>query len=329
MLEPLDVEIASPRGTAPDLFAATWSRDLARDLAAVLLVLLIVESIFATWVGRSRCAIPIESKAMNRIWQMLMGIERSSPGVVSGGDSHLEFASLPRGTATAILVLGGLFLLALLWRLIRWERRELSPPKRALLVGLRMLTLLAAAIMLVEPVLVSTRRETVPSHLMIVLDDSESMKFSDPYTDDSCRRHSDSRLKLESAGGKSPVDRLRETPRLELVKSVLGPNMEALARGRELFVYNLESRAQPGGSAASARTRKLDRHAAETPLFAPGRCPARRARRPSRSAGRRRGRGYGRTLQYRRRSAPRRRVRCPPEHPDLFHRRRGRRRPAQ
>ena len=39
--------------------------------------------------------------------------------------------------------------------------------------------------MLVEPVLVSTRRETVPSHLMIVVDDSESMKFSDPYTDNS------------------------------------------------------------------------------------------------------------------------------------------------
>ena len=41
-------------------------------------------------------AFPIESKAMNRIWQMLLGIEPSSPGVVTGGDSHLEFASLPR-----------------------------------------------------------------------------------------------------------------------------------------------------------------------------------------------------------------------------------------
>jgi hypothetical protein len=53
MLEPLDVEIAAPRGDGSDLFAAT-GREIWRDMAAVLLVLLIVESIFATWVGRSR-----------------------------------------------------------------------------------------------------------------------------------------------------------------------------------------------------------------------------------------------------------------------------------
>ena len=188
---------------------------------------------------------------------MLLGIEPSSPGVVTGGDSHLEFASLPRGTVAVVLIVGGLSLLALLWKLYRWERRELSPTKRALLIGLRMLTGLAAAIMLIEPVLVSTRRETVPSHLMIVVDDSESMKFSDPYTDNSRAVDLATSLKLESAGGKSPVDRLRETPRLDLVKKVVGPNLEALSRGRELFIYNLESAAQPGGS-ASARTRKLD-----------------------------------------------------------------------
>ena len=69
-----------------------------------------------------------------------------------------------------------------------WEGRDLSRSKRALLVGLRVLTLLAVAIMLLEPVLVSTRRETVPSHLPIIVDDSESMKFSDPYTDEFARR---------------------------------------------------------------------------------------------------------------------------------------------
>jgi hypothetical protein len=194
---------------------------------------------------------------MNRIWQVLLGIEPSSPGVITGGDSRLEFASMPRATAAIVLIVGAVLLVALLWRLYRWERRELSRGKRVLLVGLRMLSLLAAAIMLFEPVLVSSRRETVPSHLMIVVDDSESMRFSDPYTDNSRAVDFATRLKLESAGGKSPVDRLRETPRLELVKAVLGPNIEALARGRELFIYNLESAAQPGGG-ATARTRKLE-----------------------------------------------------------------------
>jgi hypothetical protein len=53
MLEPLEVEIVVPRGDGSDIFAAT-GREIWRDLAAALLVLLIVESIFATWVGRSR-----------------------------------------------------------------------------------------------------------------------------------------------------------------------------------------------------------------------------------------------------------------------------------
>jgi hypothetical protein len=53
MLEPLDVEIVRARGDGADLFSAT-GREIWRDLAAALLVLLFVESIFATWVGRSR-----------------------------------------------------------------------------------------------------------------------------------------------------------------------------------------------------------------------------------------------------------------------------------
>jgi hypothetical protein len=53
IFQPLDVEIAQARGDGADLFAVT-GREIWRDLATALLVLLIVESIFATWVGRSR-----------------------------------------------------------------------------------------------------------------------------------------------------------------------------------------------------------------------------------------------------------------------------------
>ena len=53
MFQPLEIEIAVPRGDGSELFAAT-GHEAWRDMAAVLLVLLIVESIFATWVGRSR-----------------------------------------------------------------------------------------------------------------------------------------------------------------------------------------------------------------------------------------------------------------------------------
>jgi hypothetical protein len=164
---------------------------------------------------------------MNRFWQILLGIEPSSPGVVRGGDSRLEFAALPRGTGAVTVIVAALVLLALLWRLYRWERRDLSRGKRAVLVGLRALTLLAVAVMLIEPVLVSSRRDTLKSHLAVILDDSESLRFSDPYTDDSRAVQLATSLRIETEGGKSPVDRLRETPRLDLVKRVLRPNLEA------------------------------------------------------------------------------------------------------
>jgi hypothetical protein len=144
-----------------------------------------------------------------------------------------------------------------LWRLYRWEGRDLSRAKRVLLVGLRGLVLLAVAAMLLEPVWVSSQRETVPSHLAIVLDDSESMRFSDPYTDDSRAVALAADMKLESAGGKSPVERLRETPRLGLVQEVLRPQLDSLSRGRTLYVYDLDSAAKEG-SANAAKERKLE-----------------------------------------------------------------------
>src|SRR5262249_43584131 len=49
MLAPLDVEIASAKAGGSALFAPT-----GRAIWGGLLVLLLVESIFATWAGRSR-----------------------------------------------------------------------------------------------------------------------------------------------------------------------------------------------------------------------------------------------------------------------------------
>jgi Aerotolerance regulator N-terminal len=53
MLDPLDVEIARVRGDNTDLFSPTGT-EIWRDVAVCLLVLLVLESVFATWVGRSR-----------------------------------------------------------------------------------------------------------------------------------------------------------------------------------------------------------------------------------------------------------------------------------
>src|SRR3954447_7447888 len=106
---------------------------------------------------------------MSRIWQILLGIEPRSPGAVTAGQStRLELTELPGGGMALALAAVVVALLVLLWWLPRREKRELSGPRRAWLAGGPALVLLALAVMLVEPVLVSSHRETVRSHLPIV-----------------------------------------------------------------------------------------------------------------------------------------------------------------
>ena len=164
---------------------------------------------------------------MNRTLQMLLGLDRS-PGSEVGEGSRLEFAAWPSGLWALVLVLAIPSIVALLWWLYTREARNLSRGRRIGLLCLRGTVLLALTAMLVEPVLITSRHETVRSRLAIVLDDSESMKFADPYTDNSKAASLATTLKIPAEGGRSPVDKLRETPRLNLVESALAANLEAL-----------------------------------------------------------------------------------------------------
>ena len=194
---------------------------------------------------------------MSRIWQSFLGIDRSPGDAAAEGGTRLELTGVPNGAVALAIAAAAVAGVALIWWLYRRERKELPSAKRALLVALRMAVLAAVATMLTEPVLVSSHRETIRSHLPIIVDDSESMRFADPYTDDTRAAEFAAALQLKSEGGRSPVDRLRGSPRMDLIKAALGPNLEALGRGREVFLYDLESAARTG-LAGPARTRKLD-----------------------------------------------------------------------
>jgi len=208
---------------------------------------------------------------MNRFWSHLLGIAPTSPGSVAESGGRLEFAAWPNGVGAVAAALGVLIAVALVYRLYRRERQRSEFPGwvRAVLIGLRLLTLGTVGLMLLEPILVFTRREEIPSRLPLIVDDSESLRFSDPHTDETEAAAAAAKLRLESADGKSPVQRLRETPRLELAKRALGENLEALSKGRELSIHDLETAASPGAG-ASARTRKLEEIEPNRPVSALG-----------------------------------------------------------
>lgn len=194
---------------------------------------------------------------MNRFWQYLLGIEPPSPGATPPDDARLEFASLPQGASAVWLALAAVAVAWLVWRLTNWGRKDLTASRRVALAAIRLLVLGALATMLLEPVLVFVRREESPSRLAVIVDDSESMRFSDPYTDAARAAEVAGKLGVEARDGKTAVDLLRETPRLALVQKALGANLESLAKGRELLIHDLESAARPGAGEA-ARSRKLD-----------------------------------------------------------------------
>ena len=195
--------------------------------------------------------------------------------------------------------------------------------KRGLMAGLRVLTLLALAAMLIEPVLISSQRETIKSHLAIILDDSESMKFSDPYTDQSKAAEIASKMKLESAGGRSSVERLRETPRLGLVKH----GLQGEPGGPRPGPRGLPVRPRVGGPAGLRRI-GAQAHARRHPAQ-----PRRSRRWATRFTACSRAIAGSRwpglviasdgTVERRRRTAASDRGGRPAEHPDLCDRRRG------
>ncbi len=200
-----------------------------------------------------------------QILELLLGIDRS-PGTAVADEPGSSSPRCRAGRAPSSLIAGGDSASGrCFWRLYVWERRELSRGKRALLVGLRALTLLALAAMLVEPVLVSIRRETVPSHLPIVLDDSESMRFSDPYTDESRAVATRRRLEagVRAAGGRrsSGCGRRRGST---WSRRSSARDLSRWAAGRKLFVYDLESAVAGQARGRRRRRARLDDVQAES-----------------------------------------------------------------
>src|SRR5258707_1189390 len=124
---------------------------------------------------------------MNPFLKWLIGL-RQIPQEAGEGAWHLEFQSLPHGFAAVLSVALGLAAIVGVWVLYKWEGRNLGKGLRLVIGGLRLLALATLALMLIDIVLVIDRRERARSHLLVLVDTSESMNLTDPYDDASARR---------------------------------------------------------------------------------------------------------------------------------------------
>jgi Protein of unknown function (DUF1194) len=148
-----------------------------------------------------------------RLIEILFGI-KPAPWT-QGGSWRLEWLSLPHHDRMLMLLV---CIGVAIWgvsHLYKREGRSLNLPTRLGLTALRMIVLFGVLAMLLEPVMVFSKQEMVPSNLLVLTDRSESMELRDAYVDASRAGKLAQLLKLPN------VSALRDSTRSSLAQRAL------------------------------------------------------------------------------------------------------------
>lgn len=144
---------------------------------------------------------------------------------VEPSDATRETWRLLEMPAAWVVVLVLLPSLAFIAGLGYW-REKLSTSQKATLSSLRFLSLLALTLVLFRPVTVKHQESVKPAEVVVLVDDSASMRRKDSYAGDQ-----ETREKLRTSAGRAP----EETTRLEQVEAIL-PELVGSVEQREYDV---------------------------------------------------------------------------------------------
>ena len=154
--------------------------------------------------------------------------------VEPGAELHLELSNFPTG-GLGLLVLAGcaLAVIAIVF-LYRRDGKNLTTAQRTVLAVLRSLAVLAAIALLLEPNIVTVKRETRPGHTILLVDTSQSMTHQDAW-----RRES---VQAMAAGWRGVgVTEPAAVQRLDLARALLaqgdGELVRKLAAKNEVQLY--------------------------------------------------------------------------------------------
>lgn len=175
---------------------------------------------------------------MNETLQWLLGLKQV-PDWAAGGSWQIQFHSWPQGlwaVACAVLAIAAV---VGVWTLYRTELSKVGPAMRLALVTTRALVLVCVAFMLLELVFVITKRESIPSHLLVLVDTSESMGLQDPYREGEAIVRLAGKLEFDSPAA------MRAQPRLEIARRALDRVLAPLARDREISLYRFAEQPLP------------------------------------------------------------------------------------
>ena len=187
---------------------------------------------------------------MRRLIEILLGVDPAP--WAEGGGWRLEWLAWPRGDWTlAILFAIAAATWGVMW-LYRREGRNLVLPVRVMLTTLRMLALLGLVVMLLEPVIVFTKQEYVPSNLLVLVDRSQSMDLRDAWVEQPRAERVAAALRIE--GG---PDELRRRERAWLADRALENGLKerlAAAGDRNVKVLPFASQLLPDAATQPTTT---------------------------------------------------------------------------
>jgi hypothetical protein len=106
----------------------------------------------------------------------LLGID-----VAPDAELRFVFAGFPSGGLGLLVLLGIALAIAAVVAIYRRDAHGLSRPRRLTLAGLRMLAVGAVCLLLLDPQIVTIRRETRPGETLVLIDASQSMAQIDGY----------------------------------------------------------------------------------------------------------------------------------------------------
>lgn len=187
-----------------------------------------------------------------RLWLSWKGV-----AVEPGVELRLELSAFPTGGLALLCLLGILAALLLVGLVYRREGRALPRNARVVLGTLRALAVLGVLLLLLEPNVVTVKREVRPGHVLLLADASQSMAHRDTF-----RRESSQPLAagwrdlgVADPGAQRRIDLLRA-----LLRHGDGELCEALAANNELHAYTFDAAAQPLAPADGDKFEAVGRH---------------------------------------------------------------------
>ena len=154
--------------------------------------------------------------------------------VEPGAELQFELSNFPTGGLGLLVLLGCALAIVAIAFLYRRDGKNLTTPQRTVLAVLRAIAVIAAIALLLEPNIVTVKRETRPGHTILLIDTSQSMTHRDAW-----RRES---VQGEAAGWRAiGVADPAAVTRFDLVRTLLahgdGELVKKLAQKNEVQLY--------------------------------------------------------------------------------------------